>query len=80
MDILLLQIWNITELLKHIYHRTEQYERFNWAYYSNNNSSVSPDDNSTAEEDSDYWSDIERIPVMSGKCLKLNHRPNLFLI
>lgn len=59
-------IWNITELLKHIYHRTEQYERFNWVYHSNNNSSVSPDDNSTAEEDSDYWSDIERIPVMSG--------------
>jgi len=59
------------ELLKHIYHRTEQYERFNWVYHSNNNSSVSPDDNSTAEEDSDYWSDIERIPVMSGKCLKL---------
>ncbi|KAE9532530.1 hypothetical protein AGLY_009611 [Aphis glycines] len=59
-------IWNVTELLKHIYHRTEQYERFNWVYHSNNNSSVSPDDNSTAEEDSDYWSDTEKIPVMSG--------------
>lgn len=60
-------VWNITEALKHIYHRNEQYERFKLIVNSNSNSSVSPDDNSTADEDSvDYWSDIERIPVMSG--------------
>ncbi|XP_015377275.1 PREDICTED: uncharacterized protein LOC107171542 [Diuraphis noxia] len=60
-------VWNITEALKHIYHRNEQYERFKWVINSNGNTSVSPDDNSTAEDESvDYWSDVERIPVMSG--------------
>ncbi|XP_026805994.1 uncharacterized protein LOC113549045 [Rhopalosiphum maidis] len=58
-------IWNITEVFKHIHHRSEQYERYDWVYNSNNNSSVSSDDNSTTEEP-DYWSDLERIPVMSG--------------
>ncbi|XP_060861684.1 uncharacterized protein LOC132938707 [Metopolophium dirhodum] len=60
-------VWNITEALKHIYHRVEEYERFKWIINSNGSTSVSPDDNSTAEyESSDYFSDIERIPVMSG--------------
>ncbi|XP_016661367.1 uncharacterized protein LOC100571632 [Acyrthosiphon pisum] len=60
-------VWNITEALKHIYHRVQEYERFKWIVHSNGNTSVSPDDNSTAEyESSDYISDIERIPIMSG--------------
>jgi hypothetical protein len=58
-------------VFKHIHHRSEQYERYDWVYNSNNNSSVSSDDNSTTEEP-DYWSDLERIPVMSGKCLEPN--------
>ncbi|XP_001946941.2 uncharacterized protein LOC100165827 [Acyrthosiphon pisum] len=59
-------VWNIGEALKHIYRRVEEYERYKWINISNSNTSVSPDDNSTAEYDPpDYWSDIERIPVMS---------------
>jgi len=57
-------------VLKHIYHRTEQYEQFKWVIISNGNTSVSTDDNSTSEDESpDYWSDVDTIPVMSGKCL-----------
>ncbi|KAL4122255.1 hypothetical protein QTP88_014622 [Uroleucon formosanum] len=60
-------VWNITEVLKHIYHRIKQYDRYKWVHVSNGNTSVSSDDNSTAEYEShDYWSDIERIPIMSG--------------
>jgi len=58
-------IWNVLEVFKHIHHRNEQYERYEWVSNSYNNSSVSPNDNSTTEEP-DYWSDLERIPVMSG--------------
>uniref|UniRef100_A0A2S2PBZ7 Transmembrane protein n=1 Tax=Schizaphis graminum TaxID=13262 RepID=A0A2S2PBZ7_SCHGA len=58
-------IWNITEVFKHIHHRDEQYKQYDWVNNSNHNSSVSLDDNSTTEEP-DYWSDLERIPVMSG--------------
>ncbi|KAL4122254.1 hypothetical protein QTP88_014621 [Uroleucon formosanum] len=60
-------VWNITEVFKHIYHRTEEYNRYKWVHVSNGNTSVSSDDNSTAEYEShDYWSDIETIPIMSG--------------
>lgn len=64
-------VWNITEALKHIYHRNEQYERFKWVINSNGNNAsantLNTFDNSTADDESaDYWSDIERIPVMSG--------------
>ncbi|XP_025197224.1 uncharacterized protein LOC112596002 [Melanaphis sacchari] len=59
-------IWNITEGFKHIAHRREQYDRYDWVEHSYDNSSNSTDDNSTAEHDLDYWSDIEKIPVMSG--------------
>jgi len=53
-----------------LHHRYEEYERFIWINVSNSNTSVSHDDNSTAEYESpDYFSDIESIPVMSGKCL-----------
>jgi len=68
---LLLQVWNITEALKHIYRRVEEYHRFKYINISNGSTSVSFDDNdSTKEYDPDYWSDVERkIPIMSGKCL-----------
>eukprot|EP00102_Acyrthosiphon_pisum_P024140 XP_016661350.1 PREDICTED: uncharacterized protein LOC100575754 isoform X2 [Acyrthosiphon pisum] len=59
--------WNIIEAFKHFHHRIEKYERFKWINISNSNTSVSLDDNSTSESElPDYWSDIKRVPVMSG--------------
>ncbi|CAI6349483.1 unnamed protein product [Macrosiphum euphorbiae] len=60
-------VWNITEALKHIYRRVEEYHRFKYINISNGSTSVSSDDNdSTKEYDPDYWSDVERkIPIMS---------------
>ncbi|CAI6349356.1 unnamed protein product [Macrosiphum euphorbiae] len=66
--------WNIIEAFKHFHHRIEEYELFKFINISKSNTSVSTfystDDNGTAEnEPHDYWSDVETIPVMSGKHL-----------
>ncbi|XP_060862717.1 uncharacterized protein LOC132939523 [Metopolophium dirhodum] len=59
--------WNIIEAFKHLHHRINEYELFKLINISNGNTSVSHDDNSTAEyEPLDYWSDVDSIPVMSG--------------